>query len=80
MDFCRDKWLTHAFESNGTKFIPPNRAATFDDAIEKKHGAGQDCVVGFIDSTKLQIWHNQNYTEQLTTYFGYHKCHCIRYQ
>jgi hypothetical protein len=36
MDFLRDKWLAHAFESNGAKCIPPNRAATFDDAIVKK--------------------------------------------
>jgi hypothetical protein len=37
MDFLRDKWLTHAFEINGTKCIPPNRAATFaDDAIVQK--------------------------------------------
>jgi hypothetical protein len=34
--FLRDKWLTHAFASNGTKCIPPNRAATFADAIVKK--------------------------------------------
>ena len=68
------------FESNGTKCIPPNRAATFADAIVKKSGAGLDCVVGFIDSTKLQICRSENYTEQLTTYSGYHKCHCVRYQ
>jgi hypothetical protein len=40
MDFLRDKWLTHAFESNGTKCIPPNRAAAFDDAIVKKTELG----------------------------------------
>jgi hypothetical protein len=33
MIFLRDKWLTHAFESNGAKFIPPNCAATFAHAI-----------------------------------------------